>query len=420
MSISHPVKCYSDEWKRTDPDFIVFLPPAQASEYSDNVHFLVTVTPKGDLLGSWTQAIYESASNSRFVCARSSDGGQTWSEMQEIDGPELRGQCAFYGFPVVSDSGRIYYFYGKQLDGYPGGSGLNLANHLMCRVSDDDGRTWSPPGEILYRRTRYDSTDPNDPTWWVIWQKPIRDSQGRWLVSYSHWTHPTKRVHPKLDEVRCEFIRFDNLNEGPEPEGVRMTFLPEDEEGVVVPHVADVAASHSMEASIVLLPDGRVFAVMRTTMGSLWYSVSEDDGVSWRATQPLRYQDGRERVLHPQSPGPLFALKDGRYLLKYHNNDGSMSGGTRPRPNKLTRRTAFIAVGEYRPQAEQPIWFSRPKKLADTDGVPAGTEGRCECCCYSSLTEHRGQRVLWYPDRKHFLLGKAITDEWLADRVVPI
>ena len=31
------------------------------------------------------------------------------------------------------------------------------------------------------------------------------------------------------------------------------------------------------------------------------------------------------------------------------------------------------------------------------------------------LTEKDGKRILWYPDRKHFLLGKEIPDELLAD-----
>jgi hypothetical protein len=38
---------------------------------------------------------------------------------------------------------------------------------------------------------------------------------------------------------------------------------------------------------------------------------------------------------------------------------------------------------------------------------------------YASFTIRRGRQVLWYPDRKFFLLGKAIDPAWLADLVVP-
>ena len=89
------------------------------------------------------------------------------------------------------------------------------------------------------------------------------------------------------------------------------------------------------------------------------------------------------------------------------------------KPNTLNRRSVFLSVGKFRPQARQPIWFSPPKRLADSDGTPAGAQHRTEMGTYSSLTELNGQRVIWYPDRKHFLLGKVVGDEWLADLRVP-
>jgi hypothetical protein len=38
---------------------------------------------------------------------------------------------------------------------------------------------------------------------------------------------------------------------------------------------------------------------------------------------------------------------------------------------------------------------------------------------YASLTERDGRRTVWYADRKHFVLGKHIPDELLADMTVP-
>ncbi len=213
-------------------------------------------------------------------------------------------------------------------------------------------------------------------------------------------------------------IRFDNIDQGPDPSDLKMTWLP----GRPVSPKPDLTLSGCMEPCIVLLPDCRLFMVMRTSVGSVWYSVSEDDGNSWRPAEPLRYRDDGERVLHPASPPPLFALEDGRYLLQYHNNDGSMSSGPKPlwtRAYNFNRRAIFLAIGEFQPKAHQPIWFSGPKHFADSDGVPAGIQNRTEMGTYSSLTERQGDRVLWYPDRKHFLLGKRVTNEWLDDLVVP-
>lgn len=99
--------------------------------------------------------------------------------------------------------------------------------------------------------------------------------------------------------------------------------------------------------------------VFRTGAGSVWYTVSDNDGATWRKPEPLRYRDGGERVLHPQSPCPLFALKDGRFLLQFHNNDGSASIGPSPlwsRAYFFSRRSLFLAVGQFRAKAHQPVW----------------------------------------------------------------
>jgi len=111
--------------------------------------------------------------------------------------------------------------------------------------------------------------------------------------------------------------------------------------------------------------------------------------------------------------------------LLFHNNNGHR-GPYNQRKKKwkknylnFLRNPAFLAVGEFRPDAHQPIGFSRPKQFLDTQGIPIGPKGTAEIATYTSLTEWRGQRILWYPDRKYFLLGKQITDDWLADMKAP-
>ena len=53
----------------------------------------------------------------------------------------------------------------------------------------------------------------------------------------------------------------------------------------------------------------------------------------------------------------------------------------------------------------------------DTDTVQQ-FEG-IDCGVYPSVTKRNGNFVLWHPDRKFFLLGKKITNQWLADLKVP-
>ena len=59
--------CYTSDWKRTEPDLVLYLPeePPYASEAND--HVLVEVTPGGDLLAIWTLATKEGAHDNRVV-----------------------------------------------------------------------------------------------------------------------------------------------------------------------------------------------------------------------------------------------------------------------------------------------------------------------------------------------------------------
>jgi hypothetical protein len=53
----------------------------------------------------------------------------------------------------------------------------------------------------------------------------------------------------------------------------------------------------------------------------------------------------------------------------------------------------------------------------DNQGVRIGFgKGRADLAMYASLTIRNGRRILWYPDRKFFLLGKIISDELLQER----
>ena len=421
------MKCYTDDWKRTNPDLAVYLPRQrlQSDGYAD--HFLVEFTPAGDLLAMWSQATEEGTEDLHEVYSRSTDGGKTWSQPQEMAGSEDGpGLPASFGFPIVSRSGRMYCFYNKNLGIFEGGS--YVTGIMRCKYSDDDGHTWVDGGvDIHQRRTRFDHPDPKVGCNTIVWQKPIRDAKGRVLVGFSRWS--SKQVFPRPvggnrnhADSQCELMRFDNIDDGPDPKDVHITWLP-DEEGTIrvrVPIEPDRSRGYSLaeEPGLAVLGDGSIFMTMRTVTGRIWYTVSDDDGHSWRKPEVLRYRDGGAEVLHPKNPCPLYGLEDGRMLLFYNNHDGHDYGATGPW-DMDARRPVFMAVGQYRPGAHQPVWFSDPKFLFDTQGVSAGNAKLFWLSMYSSLTERDGQRIFWYPDRKHFLLGKYITDEMLADMHVP-
>ena len=43
-----------------------------------------------------------------------------------------------------------------------------------------------------------------------------------------------------------------------------------------------------------------------------------------------------------------------------------------------------------------------------------GTQGRLDLSLYASFTVRNGRSVLWYPERKFFLLGRVIGNEWFT------
>ena len=418
----------ADEHRRTNPDIAVYVPKGEEHHDGDNEHLLVFETPGGDLLAMWTQSSVEERGDNRVVLARSKDG-VAWSEPEIIAGthPGTAEPQASWGFPIVSAQGRIYCLYLKETDVVD--TSRSKSGEMGCHYSDDDGRTWIQGKDVpMTYRNRFDNPDSSVPRNWIVWQGPIRDSQGRWLVGYSQYTSLSLYWYDPAGwwewEIRCQFMRFDNIDEGPAPEDISISWLPLDGEGIAVPYLVKPDVSRASEPSIVLLPDGRILTTIQSFTGYIWYSVSEDDGEHWREPDVLRYSDSGRKIKHPIAPCPVYALQDGRYVLLFHNNNGRLGSHDQFAKKWTTnhanfiRRPVFIAAGEFRPEAHQPIWFSEPKRLYDTDGVCIGPKHTAELSLYGSFTEFRGERTLWYSDRKHYMLGKYITDELLADMTV--
>ena len=123
-------------------------------------------------------------------------------------------------------------------------------------------------------------------------------------------------------------------------------------------------------------------------------------------------------MLNPSSPCPIYRLEDGRYLLFLQNHDGYGYGSRGP-TDQNARRPQFLSLGEFRPDAHQPIWFSEPLLFCDTNMVGVFPHFRKWLSMYASLTEREGERIFWYTDRKAFALGRYITDEMLSGLTVP-
>jgi hypothetical protein len=333
--------------------------------------------------------------------------------------PPGAGNLASWGFPLVSRSGRIYVLFSKHVGVF---DTFFHTTGLMAGVySDDAGATWSSPEVIAMPRSIYDHPDHSYPANWIVWQRPLRQSHGKYLVGFTRWVSAAVRNEiPSGDwttfESVVEFMRFENIDDHPPVAALQISFFAQNESAIRVPHPQDARVSVVQEPSIVTLPDGRLFAAMRTSSGWPAYTMSSDAGYTWSSASPMRYTDDALEIQHPLSPCPLCELGDGRYLLLHHNHSGRFGPWTE---NMRIRRPLWMSLGEYRPKARQPIWFSPPKFFFDNGGIPIGKLGRTDIAMYASITRRNGQTVLWYPDRKFFLLGRRIDAALLADMAVP-
>ncbi|MHC4442875.1 MAG: sialidase family protein [Planctomycetota bacterium] len=420
------------ELERSQPDYVTYVPGHYDGSTNDchNEHFLVFEGPDKSLMAIWTQSLKVPEAVNRIVFSRSDDDGLTWASPTHVAGPSTPDDpvhIASWAFPMVSRSGRIYVIYNQNQGNH---GWIKMHTGTMDGVySDDNGRTWSKPQTIPMPRSPYDDPEGKIPAEWIVWQIPMRDLKGGYIVGYSHWVNHTRAQLKKVNswtqiESVCEFIRFENVDEDPEPKDLRTKYSAWGVKALRVPHYKYPLLSIAQEPSLVRLPDNRLFCVMRTNSGYIWYSVSKDDGETWCNPRPLLRKDHGQPILQPVACCPIYQLADGRYILSHHNNRGDIE--SKQEATHSPRRPAFIALGEFRSGADQPIWFSRSKQLMDNDGF--GVDGRkasedhkanTNIAVYSSFTTRNGNNVLWHSERKFFLVGKKITDKFLADLKVP-
>jgi hypothetical protein len=325
---------------------------------------------------------------------------------------------ASWGFPLVSRLGRIYVIYSRHI-------GVNdifthTSGWMAGIFSDDGGRTWSAEQRISMPRSRWDNPDSTMPANWIVWQKPLRLSQGKYFAGFTRWVSPAVRPAAPIpvwwaEASVVEFMRFENLDAGPQPADLEIRYFMDNEKALQVGLAGYPEVSVVQEPSIVPLPDGRLFCAVRTTTGHPYYTVSEDQGGSWSAPLPLRQTDHSLPLRHPCSPCPIYQVGEGEYVFLFHNHDGHF-GGWGPRDSTYHRRPIWLARGLFRPGAEQPIWFSEPVFFMDHGGVPIL---RSDLAMYTSVTYDQDGLVLWYPERKFFLLGKKIGREFLSILDVP-
>ena len=387
------------------PDYVVFIPrqprdkekrdPSKPGDtYND--HFQV-IERNGTLYAFWTQASKEADIDQHIAFSKSSDKGDTWSDPVILAGsPNKKNPAllASWQQPMFSTSGRLYVLWNQQTT-----SRGPHCGQMFGAYSDDQGETWSSPKMVPMRRSLLDDADPLIPPSWCNWQRPLRlGKDGKYLVGVSR--------HGKLPGettggCTIEFLQFDNIDDDPKVEEIRLSWFSGDENVLRVSH--EKFGSAAEEVGLVKLPDGRLFGLMRTCAGHPFWTQSRDDGVTWTQPKPLLDRDGGRPYLHPRSPCPIYDWKgceaaSGFYFALVHTTFDFTAEREYQRRGPL-----YLIAGRFNADAEQPIEFAPPKLFAERENGNS---------FYTSYTVVDGQGVLWFPDHKFYLLGRIIGEEW--------
>jgi len=394
------------------PDYVVFRPtqPADAkmadpTKTGDgyNDHFQVIWDETRRLYYAfWTQATHEGSRDMHLCFSKSADLGKTWCAPKVLAGsvcvanPRPR---AVWQQPMLAKSGRLYCLWNQQ-------AGAEALHHglIYGSYSDDAGETWTAPEEnrSIPRQYRDDPKGEQLPNW-CNWQRPLRlGDGGRFLVGCTRHVKPAdvKDAPERTIGSWVEFWRYENIDENPAVRDIRITVLSGGRNAleIAIPGTNRFCCE---EASLAKLPDGRLFALLRSRARHPFWSQSRDGGETWSRPVPLKDAHGKP-YLHPNSPCPLYDIRgceaaSGDCLALIHNAyDDAI-----PPLGRQNRGPLYLIRGTFDQTGEQPLRFGEPEPF-----LPLPSDN----ACYSSYTVADGQGILWFGHAKRFLIGRKIQD----------
>ncbi len=219
----------------------------------------------------------------RLDWIRSEDGGWTWSKPIVIvdskwdDRNPSLGQMADGAIIVGYAEASTYNSQGKW-DTSTGGY------ELFYVISSDNGKTWSAKKKL------YSGPIINGSPFGRI----IHDRHGTALMAIYGGRNPSYKGPEKLDGKANDYSGI----------------IRSKDNGRTWGDFSLILAGHN-EASLQLLPDGKLIAVVRTEGGALSVTESSDDGRHWSSPRKLTKQG--------QHPADVCLLKSGKLLVTYGN-----------------------------------------------------------------------------------------------------
>lgn len=267
----------------------------------------------------------------RIVAMRSADQGVTWSAMVDIQPPD--GREASWVMPFLTPYGRVYAFYTFNRDNLrrvatdPGheacATRVDTLGVFAFRWSDDGGCTWSADhGEVPLPEAEIDRTNPYGSAVRFFWGvgKPILH-QGTMVLGFARVGGFGSGFMARSEGA---LVASANIASEREIALLRFTILPEGATGLRAP-----CGPRAEETCVAGLTDGTLFCAYRGVDGFLMHGYSRDGGRSF-ATGYATYAPGGRRLKHPLACAPVWRLRDGRFLLWFHNHGGRGYEGRNP------------------------------------------------------------------------------------------
>lgn len=302
--------------------------------YSDQPYIVITDD------GAWlctltTGPRREGCQGQHVVAMRSTDQGQTWTEVVDVEpstGPE-----ASYSVLLKVPSGRIYVFYNHNTNNvrrvkadqpeYPDGwcTRVDSLGYHVFKYSDDHGRTWSrerypiPVREFEIDRRNADGGRLR--YFWNVGRPFILDG-----AAYTSLHKVGGFGAGFFTSSEGVLLRSPNLLTEPDPARITWETLPDGDRGIRTPAGGGpIAEEHSYS----VLSDGSIYVVFRTTDGHPGCAVSRDGGHTWTPSRYQTYADGRP-MKHPRAANFAWRLSNGRFLYWFHHHGGRSYGDRNP------------------------------------------------------------------------------------------
>ena len=235
--------------------------------------------------------------------------------------------------PYLTSYGRVYAFYTYNRDNLrrvvtdPGheyaGSRVDTLGIYAYRWSDDGGRTWSAArGEVPLPLAAIDRTNPYGGEVRFFWGvgKPVRQRG----TMYFGFARVGGFGHGFMATSEGALVASDNIDHERDATRLRFRVLPDGEVGLRAP-----CGPRAEETCVVGLADGSLFCTYRGVDGFLMHGYSRDGGSSFQ-TGYATYRPGGRRIKHPLACPPVWRLRDGRFLLWFHNHGGKWYEGRNP------------------------------------------------------------------------------------------